>query len=201
VITCANGSIPEVAGEAVIYVVDDDIESMVNALCEVQKPGIRNQLVSAAFEQIRQFSWSDMAESVSKLLMYSPLASFNLREINLIIFPDWQKDEEILMPDLEKAMKTLISHPQIDNITLLIDVSNIDIQDAEVILSAVMMNMIMREELDTTEKLEISFLQDLSAKQWDTLLPYIQAKITLEYENSEARVVSISENLDEIVAE
>jgi hypothetical protein len=59
----------------------------------------------------------------------------------------------------------------------------------------------MREELDTTDKLEISFLQDLSAKQWDTLLPYIQAKITLEYENQEARVVSISENLDEIVAE
>jgi hypothetical protein len=127
--------------------------------------------------------------------------TFKLREINLIVFPDWLQEKEILMPDLEKAMKTLISHSQIDDITLLVDISKIDIEDAEIIFSKIMMNMIMKEDLNTTEKLEISFLKDLSTSQWEALLPYIQAKIALEYENQQAVVEAQADNLDEIVAE
>jgi hypothetical protein len=59
----------------------------------------------------------------------------------------------------------------------------------------------MKEDLNTTEKLEISFLNNLSSSQWGALLPYVQAKIALEYENQQAIVEAQAENLDEIVAE
>jgi hypothetical protein len=55
--------------------------------------------------------------------------------------------------------------------------------------------------LDTTEKLEISFLKNLSNRQWEALMPYIQAKICLESENKQAIFAAKAEHLDEIVAE
>lgn len=52
IITCPNASIPEVAGKAALYVQDDDVDGMVNALCEVQKPSVRNSLITAGLETI-----------------------------------------------------------------------------------------------------------------------------------------------------
>ncbi|MGB3206628.1 MAG: glycosyltransferase, partial [Crinalium sp.] len=45
VITCPNASIPEVAGEAVFYVRDDDVDQLTHALCDVQKPSVRESLI------------------------------------------------------------------------------------------------------------------------------------------------------------
>ncbi len=88
VITCPNASIPEVAGEAAIYVNDDDVDRLANALCEVQKPSIRNSLITAGLAQAQKFSWSKMADIISSTLIDATLLPFNLKEINLIIFPD-----------------------------------------------------------------------------------------------------------------
>lgn len=38
VITCPNASIPEVAGKAALYVNDEDVDGLTDALCDVQKP-------------------------------------------------------------------------------------------------------------------------------------------------------------------
>ena len=65
VITCPNSSLLEVAGEAALYVKDDDVDGLANALCEVQKPKIRNSLIAAGLEQAKKFSWSKMAKTVS----------------------------------------------------------------------------------------------------------------------------------------
>jgi glycosyltransferase involved in cell wall biosynthesis len=69
VITCPNASIPEVAGEAALYVKDDDVNELVNALCEVQKPEVRNSLIVAGIEQAKKFSWSKMAAIISSTLI------------------------------------------------------------------------------------------------------------------------------------
>ncbi|MBC6471505.1 MAG: glycosyltransferase [Hormoscilla sp. GM102CHS1] len=79
VITSPNASIPEVAGEAVIYVHDEDVDGLVNALCEVQKPGVRNSSIAAGLEQAKKFSWSTMAEKVSSALMDATLLGLNGR--------------------------------------------------------------------------------------------------------------------------
>jgi glycosyltransferase involved in cell wall biosynthesis len=69
VITTPNSSLPEVAGKAAIYVKDDDIEAMANALCDVQKPSLRHHLIQAGLQQAQKFSWKKMAEIVKNSLL------------------------------------------------------------------------------------------------------------------------------------
>ena len=69
VITCPNGAIPEVAGQAVMYVQDQDISGLVNAMQEIQKPEVRNPLIAAGLQRPGQFSWQKMAEIVRSTLV------------------------------------------------------------------------------------------------------------------------------------
>lgn len=69
VITSPNASIPEVAGNAAIYVNDTDIIGLANALCEVQKITVRKQLITAGLEQSKKFSWSNMANIISSTIL------------------------------------------------------------------------------------------------------------------------------------
>ena len=68
VITCPNASIPEVAGNAALYVDDKDVQGLLTALGEVQKPEVRQELIVKGFEQANKFSWSKMATIVSSTL-------------------------------------------------------------------------------------------------------------------------------------
>ncbi len=195
VITCPNASIPEVAGKAALYVQDDDIEGMANALCEVQKPSVRNSLIAAGLKQAKQFSWSNMAKVVSSVLIDTTLLRLNLKEINLIVFPDWSQPEELLSLELQRVISAIATHPDSNQITLLIDTSDISSEDAELLLSGVTMNLLMEEDLDITEGLEISLVSNLADIQWEALLPRIQARIVLEYENKQAIAQVKVENL------
>ncbi|MCT7982337.1 glycosyltransferase [Laspinema sp. A4] len=69
VITCPNGAIPEVAGQAVIYVKDNDIFGLVNAMQEIQKPEVRNSWIAAGLQRQQKFSWEKMAEIVRSTLL------------------------------------------------------------------------------------------------------------------------------------
>lgn len=195
VITCPTGSIPEVGGEAVIYVKEDGVEELADALCEVQKPSVRDYLVEAGFEKLKQFSWSDMAQKVSSVLIETTLKSLNLKEINLIIFPDWLQSEELLVSEFERVIGTLATHPESQYMTLIIDTSNSVDNYAEFLLSAVSMNLLMQEDLDISEGMEISFAPKLSALQWQALALRLQARIPLEYEDKDALTLATVENL------
>lgn len=195
VITCPNASLPEVAGEAAIYVNDNDVEGLANALCEVQKPGIRKSLIAAGLTQANKFSWSKMAETVASTLINTTLLALNLNEINFIIFPDWSQPEELLGLDLQRVIQTLATHPDSQKTTLLIDTNNIKSEDAELVLSGVTMNLLMEEDLDITEGLEISLVGQLADIQWQALLSRVQGRVILEYENKEALLQVKAEKL------
>ncbi|MBD2773419.1 glycosyltransferase [Iningainema tapete] len=186
VITCQVASIPEVAGEAAIYVKDNDVDGLANALCEVQKPHVRNSLISQGLEQAKQFYWSKMAKTVSSALIDATLLPLKLKEINLIIFPDWSQSEDILGLELQQVVRTLATHPDSQYITLLVETSNSTDDYAEFLLSAVSMNLLMQEDLDSAEELEISFVRQFDDMQWQALLPHIKARIILEHENKQA---------------
>jgi len=186
VITCANASIPEVAGEAVLYVNDTDSNELTNALCDVQKPDVRNSLVAAGLAQAKTFSWSKMAKIVSTALVDATLLPLNLRDINLIIFPDWSQSEESLGIELEQVIRAIATHPDRMHITLLIDTNNISQEEANLFLSGVAMNLLMQEDLDVTEGAELSLVGNLGEMQWKSLLPHLHARIILENENPEA---------------
>ena len=187
VITCPNSSIPEVAGNAAIYVDDSDVNAMADALCEVQKPSIRQGLISAGLEQAKKFSWSKMADTVSSSLINATLLHLNLRDINLIVFPDWSVDEESLGLELAQVVKEFATHPNSDRMTLLINHDGVDENEANLLLSSVAMHLVMEEDLEIPEYVEISLLGGLAEIQWRSLLPRIRACICLENENKQNR--------------
>ncbi|MBE9175537.1 glycosyltransferase [Synechocystis salina LEGE 06155] len=69
VITCHNSSLPEVGGDAVIYVSGQDVVEMVAALEKVQDPTIRNELIPRGKEQAKKFSWQTTATKISQLCL------------------------------------------------------------------------------------------------------------------------------------
>lgn len=186
VITCPNASIPEVAGEAAIYVNDEDVDGLANALCDVQKPNVRNSLIAAGLEQAKKFSWSKMAKTVSSALIDATLLPLNLKDINLIVFPDWSQPEESLCLEVEQVIRAIATHSDSSQMTLLVDTRNTNEEEAALILSSASMNLLMQEDLDVSEGLEISLIGQLSEIQWEALLPRIQARIMLQNENQQA---------------
>ncbi|MEY3868066.1 MAG: hypothetical protein RLZZ338_1957 [Cyanobacteriota bacterium] len=186
VITCPNASIPEVAGDATLYVKDDDVDQLTEALCDVQKPKVRQTLIAAGLQQAQKFSWSKMAQTVSEALIKTSLSHLNLKEINLIIFPDWCVPEESLGLELEQVIRAIATHPDKSHITLLIETSNINQEDVNFALSSVAMNLLMQEDLDVTEGPEIYLTGNLSEIQWQFLCTRISARIVLEQENQDA---------------
>jgi predicted O-linked N-acetylglucosamine transferase (SPINDLY family) len=109
-----------------------------------------------------------------------------LRDINLMVFPDWSQSEEAVGLELQQVIQTLATQPESQNTTLLIDTTNIALEDAQMFISSIAMNLMMETDLDITEELEISLIEDLSNIQWDSLLPKIEARIVLECDNQAA---------------
>ena len=185
VITCPNASIPEVAGEAAIYVFDDDIDGMAAALCEVQKPQVRAALIAAGLEQVKQFSWTKMGGIVKSVLIEQTLAHLSLGDDNLIIFPDWSQDEEELGEEIANICHNLAQNSDFNRPTLLIDTSNVeDLESANMLVSSVAMNLMMSADIDITEHLEITLTGKLAPIQWQSLLPQLQGRIKLELEDT-----------------
>jgi hypothetical protein len=186
VITCPNASIPEVAGLAALYVKDDDVNGLANALCEVQKPDVRQSLIAKGLEQAKKFSWSKMARTISSILVDVTLQPLKLKDINFIIFPDWSQPEESLSLELERVIKAIATHPERSQMTLLVGTDKITDEDANLVLSSVTLNLLMQDELDVTEGSEISLVGKLEEIQWEVLLPRVHARIVLENENQPA---------------
>ena len=185
VITCPNASIPEVAGEAAIYVNDDDVTGLAEALCEVQKPTVRNTLINAGLDQCKKFSWIKMAEIISQALVDATLLFLNLREINYIIFPDWTQPEDKVGLELQGVIQTLATHPEHEKITLIINARNIAAEDAEMFLASVVMNLLM-ESVDINNTINISIMDELGDIQWQSLLPRIYGRLILDNEDEVA---------------
>jgi glycosyltransferase involved in cell wall biosynthesis len=183
VITCSNSSIPEVAGEAALYVNEFDIAQMAKALGEVQKLDVRDKLIQAGLYQAKKFNWSTMAQQVQKALIEATLIHLNLREINYIVCPDWSQPEELLAAELEHVLEMVANSSEKEKITLLISLEGGDAETADLIVSSAAMNLLMTSDLDISEDLAISLVGDLSNMQWQVLVPMLQNRFQLEHEN------------------
>ncbi|MBE9115971.1 glycosyltransferase [Lusitaniella coriacea LEGE 07157] len=186
VITTPNASLPEVAGDAALYVKDDDIEGMMDALCEVQKPSVRQALIEAGLEQAKKFSWSKMAGLMQNALIDATLLPLNLREENWIVFPDWSQSEEAVGLGLQDAIRGIARHPNCNKMTLLIDIQGISQEDANLLVSGVAMNLLLEEDLEEVEDTAISFVEPLGDIQWQALFPHLQGRLILECDNRDS---------------
>jgi len=145
-------------------------------------------------------SYSNKIGSLLKEIFYKHQVNalrdkLNLREINLIIFPDWSQPEELLLEELAVVIKATAIHSDKSKMTLLIDTSKVSDHDANLALSSVAMNLLMEEELDVSDGPEISLIGQLSNIQWKALIPRLQGRIVLEHENIEAIAHAKAENI------
>lgn len=67
VITSPSASIPEVAGDAVKYVGDTDIDGMIQALIDIQETGMRENLITAGRIRAKAFTWTKSAQEIEQL--------------------------------------------------------------------------------------------------------------------------------------
>jgi hypothetical protein len=69
VITCFNSAIPEVGGDAVLYIDGTSIDEMIQAIKKIQIPEIRQQLIDKGLERYKQFSWRQNSEKISQIIL------------------------------------------------------------------------------------------------------------------------------------
>jgi glycosyltransferase involved in cell wall biosynthesis len=67
VITSNVTSLPEVGGDAVLYIQPDQAESITKAMLKVEDEGVRNTLRTAGFMQASRFSWAETAKAVRNI--------------------------------------------------------------------------------------------------------------------------------------
>lgn len=73
------------------------------------------------------------------------IESLKLKDINLIIFPDWEQSEELLYEDLASVISSLVNHPNKNQITLLIHTGSLSEDEVSLVLSDIVMNLLMQE--------------------------------------------------------
>ena len=66
-----------------------------------------------------------------------------LRDINLIIFPNWSRSEDLLYQELASIITSLVNHPDKNQMTLLINTGNLSEDEANLFLSDVVMNLLL----------------------------------------------------------
>lgn len=68
-IVCRNSSLPEVVGEAALYVDENDPSEMTDAIIKLYDPVVRADLVERGLRQAAQFTFSNMARQLATALV------------------------------------------------------------------------------------------------------------------------------------
>ncbi|NES84576.1 MAG: glycosyltransferase [Moorea sp. SIO2B7] len=133
----------------------------------------------------------------------SYIEQLNLREINLIIFPDWHQSMDLIFNDLVKTFKDIINHPQKNKIKLLIDTQNANLEESEFLLGDVLMYLCSQEEIEIDENdvSEFSLLNISLQEEYQSLLPFLYSRIILEHENTELIAQMKLEDLSSLTRE
>jgi glycosyltransferase involved in cell wall biosynthesis len=174
VVSCPQSLFSEGVDYApVLYVRDSDSEAMANALCDIQKPGIRQVLIHQGLQQTSLYTWQRMAEAIQSQLVKTTLTNLNLQSINWIFSPNWRGSEDLLYEDLAQLIDTFVHHPESNQMTLLIDNHNLMDIDLEWMLVDIAVNTLMKDDLNSDEP-SINLLGKLSPIQWSTVAQFIQ---------------------------
>ena len=115
------------------------------------------------------------------------MLELNLKDINLIIFPNWNQSRDIIFEELVKVCKTIINHPNTSVINLLIDTNNIDLEDAQFLLADVLLNICYDQNLesDDNNSPEFNLLKINSLEEYKGILPHLYSRVIVENENKE----------------
>jgi glycosyltransferase involved in cell wall biosynthesis len=194
-----------VDGETGLLVDEGDIAGMAAAMLQLTRdPALAGRLGKAARERIAaEFSldrsidnlWAIVETAIARSRSRRRLEPLKLRDINLIVFPDWKAPEELILSQLQAVLKALVNHRDRNRITWLIDCGELSETDVNLALGGVVMNLMMEENLEISDELVISPVENLQVKEWNQLFPKLTGKIVLSQENQEAIVACEGEKL------
>jgi predicted SAM-dependent methyltransferase/glycosyltransferase involved in cell wall biosynthesis len=173
VITTANASIPEVAGEAAIYVGDRDGAAMAEALVRVQSPQSRQRLIQSGYQQAQKFSWASMAEKMKTTLSsYLPPVT---PAPQVIVLVDWTQPEEALYEQLVMFFQMIDSVSA--SYSFLFETLGTDAESASMMLGGVLMDYLMTAETSMAGEPMIQFIDPLTLENCQNL--NLSARIVL----------------------
>lgn len=182
VITSPTSSLPEVGGEAVLYVEPNDLPGMMDALAEIQKPSVRRSLRALGLQQAQHFTWSQTAAQIQQGLINATLPIADLGTTNYLLAPDWTASEDVLGAAIAVVFRQLSQqkHP----VTLVFYAPGVNIEDINLLLSGIAFELMMTEGLDLEEKITLTFVENLHPLQWEVLLTHLAGRLVLDDENS-----------------
>ncbi|MFO5494646.1 MAG: class I SAM-dependent methyltransferase, partial [Cuspidothrix sp.] len=113
--------------------------------------------------------------------------SINLRNVNLIIIPNWNQPIEIVYEQLVNVCQAIIEHPKSREITLLIDIKNTDPEESRFLLADVLLNLFYDESTENNEdnSPEFNLLNIGSSEEYKGLLPVLHSRIILDTDSKD----------------
>uniref|UniRef100_B8HU12 Methyltransferase FkbM family n=1 Tax=Cyanothece sp. (strain PCC 7425 / ATCC 29141) TaxID=395961 RepID=B8HU12_CYAP4 len=123
-----------------------------------------------------------------------------LREINLIIFPDWSQPEETLTQALGGVLQTIAHHPQSNEITLLMAIGSGHAPTIDGLVSSLVMEMLLQEDWNEPT-VEITLIGNLNSERWRALLSLLAGRIILPDEKFAVPHPSLLTALPELAIE
>ncbi len=86
--------------------------------------------------------------------------------INLLLVPDWEADPEAIATDLGAICLALATDPKRDNLHLWIFTPDAWMQTATVLLSTVVVNLALEQDLTITDAIALELVDELTVNQW-----------------------------------
>jgi hypothetical protein len=106
-----------------------------------------------------------------------------LAEINLIIFPDWNQPEDNLLDDLQSICLALFTREGQKRFSLLIASEDVDREEANLLISSVIMDLVLREDSSLADQLPVTLLPLIKNLEWNPILYRLHGRIILPQEN------------------
>jgi SAM-dependent methyltransferase len=110
----------------------------------------------------------------------------NLRSLNLVVFPDWSASEAEVQVALAPLIESVIAHPDCAEIAVLIDTTAIAEEEAGLLISSLLMQILAESEIEITEEPGISLTGKLQPVQWQVLRLQLHARFELSLESQSA---------------
>jgi predicted O-linked N-acetylglucosamine transferase (SPINDLY family) len=113
--------------------------------------------------------------------------SFRLKRTNLIAFPDWTQPEEVLFQRLADLIRSIATHDERCEMTLLIHAGGFDESEADMAISSVVMYLMTEEGVEIDDDVAI-VLVDPDGAQWEMLMPRLSNWVTFTGEEPSSSV-------------
>ncbi|ACB52202.1 probable glycosyl transferase [Crocosphaera subtropica ATCC 51142] len=127
--------------------------------------------------------------------------NLQLREINLITFPDWKiNDSELLKEDLNSIIKTILNHPEKTKINLLIFVPESLREEVEVFLWDLMLSFMEDNQLES-DLPEITLVSEMSPVRWSYLITFLSGYVKINHQDTNVLSQTVQDKLNALSPE